>query len=120
MGYGEHGLKFQLKQGNGMTDREHGAGEVPPELMQVVFSLFLACLANTIYTIDYVEKRDEITAENFLAHLSRTIEDSQDEMKSYGINHEYLQGFVDLVRKSLLEIDLHNLKNWNPTDEDSG
>lgn len=98
-----------------MTDKD---SEVPPELTKLVFHLFLVQLSHTIYALDYVEDRDDITAENFLAHLERTIDDAQSQIARHGIRHTFVQKFVDLLRKSLLEIDLHHLKNWNPKDDE--
>ncbi len=99
-----------------MMDKDNELSGVSPELIALVFSLFLKYLTHTIHALDYVENRDEITAENFLHHLERTIESEQDQIRSHGLNYEYVQKIVGSIRDILLEIGIHNLLNWDPKE----
>ena len=95
---------------------DHGISKVPPELLALVFSLFLRNLSHVIYELDYVEKREDITAENFLLCLEDSIQHSQDQIKQHGLDHAMIQRLVAPVRKYLFEIDIHRLK-WPLQDD---
>ena len=71
-----------------MVNEEHTIFEVPPETIITVFSLFMKDLSRTIYALDYVEKREDITAEKFLRYLEQVIHGSKDQLASHGLRVE--------------------------------
>ena len=90
--------------------------EGPSELLSLTFSLFLIDLSRTIYALDFVEKKEDITPGNFLLFLERSIRQSENHIKSRGLDYKFLLTFVDVLRKSIFEIDCHNLK-WNSSED---
>lgn len=99
-----------------MTDQEYTISEVPPEIIALVFSLFMKDLSRTIYALDYVEKREDITAENFLIHLEQGIHHSKDQLASHGLRVEQYSAIVQTLRRMLFETDIHRLK-WPSQDD---
>ena len=72
-----------------------------------VLRIFLSGLADTIKELDHVEKREDITARNFVGRLRIILNEFEPEAQRYGVPIETVLSFLDDLETAVLATQDH-------------
>ena len=75
--------------------------QIPPQHLINVFEVFGWALADTVRELDHVEKREDITAQNFMAVLSSKVMRLDSEAKRLGVDWRFVSELVAALRDNL-------------------
>ena len=76
---------------------------IPPQLLMNVFQIFCWAIADTVRELDHVERREDITARNFVAVVRRNLEKLESEATRLGIDWRYVADLADNVLHEAVE-----------------
>ena len=98
---------------------------IPPQHMINVFEVFGWALADTVCELDHVQRREDISAENFMAVLASKVERLDSEARKLGVDVRFVSGLVSSLHDTVSSIQdcpptvRANLRQvWPPLEDD--
>ena len=74
---------------------------IPSQHLLNVFDVFVWGLSDTIRELDHVERREDITAENFMAVLSSKVLRLDSDAKRLGVDVKFVSELVDVLQDTV-------------------
>ena len=74
---------------------------IPPQHLMNVFEVFGCALVDTVCELDHVQRREDITAENFMAVLARNVVNLEDDAKKLGVDVKFVSGLVSSLQDNV-------------------
>ena len=96
---------------------------IPSQHMINVFEVFGWALADTVRELDHVQRREDITAENFITVLSSKVQHLDSDAKRLGVDVRFVSELVSALQDTcqrrskstpLAGVKMHHLMRFSP------
>ena len=99
---------------------------IPSQHMINVFEVFGWALADTVRELDHVQRREDITAENFITVLSSKVQHLDSDAKRLGVDVRFVSELVDALHDTVPSTQDHPPKEmasprlvWSRPDDEN-
>ena len=81
--------------------------EIPAQHLINVLEVFGWALVDTVRELDHVKRREDITAENFMAVMDRNVQGLHDDATKLGVDVKFVREIVSILRQSVSDPPSH-------------